>query len=727
MQPRQRDGDVEMFTSSEQTTEDLGSSSCTYRGRLVDGLPDGNGSYTFPDGATYDGEWRRGARHGRGVYQRPAGPGAGVGGAGVVRCDGEWRDDVRDGWNVCRNPDGGWFEGLWRGHRWARGAWHDPNGVDVLDGSWAWSDADRANKMQGWGVHRRAAVSGGHSPDGASYGIGAQTVYEGEWDGDRWHGVGTWRSPSGDIYDGQFDHGKRSGTGRILFGDNGEEGGGSYVGGWKDDAFHGRGVRLWANGTRYEGDWDMGSVVLGTVENSIPLPDSPPQSQGYFPLICSVCLIFVSLGCLLWGIWQKRKLEARLKEERKANQKHANLELHQESEVLIIKETDLDVVMSRNYSRPKPLGTGAYGTVFKAMHVPSSRDVALKVLHKALRSSFNVARFRLETEIVSGLRHPNIVKCLGTCKTASGKLLIVSELMCCSLRQLLSQKLLNFHEVVAIALGVSRGMDNLHKQDYTHGDLTSNNILLDSHGTPKISDFGLSRAMNSQRPGTAAVYMAPGHCHTSKGDVWSFGILLAEMIHGVIPDSAVPTLPGKEQNMYFLEQQRRALPPSDVEEVDRLCRVAPDFIAVVAESLGRRNACLSAVSTIVHSPDSLLFTRSRGCESAAVDALGTQELLFLITQSCLSICEKNRLPFTVIEQLLFSCASAAVASSSGVCVVARGQVNDAITQWLLSLAPVIASLPFPPEPPVNLQELSEDRQFPPVFNPRPDVPNFPEA
>ncbi|KAH3762788.1 hypothetical protein Pelo_5367 [Pelomyxa schiedti] len=72
------------------------------------------------------------------------------------------------------------------------------------------------------------------------------TVYEGEWDRGKWHGVGTWVSPdgSGDIYHGQFDHGKKCGTGSILFG----AGGGSYVGEWKDDVFHGWGVRLWANG-----------------------------------------------------------------------------------------------------------------------------------------------------------------------------------------------------------------------------------------------------------------------------------------------------------------------------------------------------------------------------------------------------------------------------------------------------------------------------------------------
>lgn len=123
--------------------------------------------------------------------------------------------------------------------------------------------------------------------------------------------------------------------------------------------------------------------------------------------------------------------------------------------VMTINESDL-MYVSR-------LGSGSYGAVFKYIHVSSSREVAVKTLHEEIISDYNVDRFRLEAEIVSSLQHPNIVKCIGTCTTRSGRLQIVSELMCCSLRQFLCQKRLNFKEVVAIALGVAKGMDSLHQ------------------------------------------------------------------------------------------------------------------------------------------------------------------------------------------------------------------------------------------------------------------------
>ncbi|KAH3743894.1 hypothetical protein Pelo_14718 [Pelomyxa schiedti] len=109
-----------------------------------------------------------------------------------------------------------------------------------------------------------------------------------------------------------------------------------------------------------------------------------------------------------------------------------------------------------------PLGSGSYGTVVKCLHIPSAR------------------------EIVSGLRHPNIVKCTGTCVTGPGRLQIVSEH-------------LSFNEVAAISLNIAKGMDSLHRQKYMHRDLSSNNVLFGSEGVPKICDFGVSQVVGHER------------------------------------------------------------------------------------------------------------------------------------------------------------------------------------------------------------------------------------
>ncbi|KAH3722663.1 serine/threonine-protein kinase STY17 [Pelomyxa schiedti] len=239
--------------------------------------------------------------------------------------------------------------------------------------------------------------------------------------------------------------------------------------------------------------------------------------------------------------------------------------------VMAIVESDLSHVST--------LGSGCYGTVYKYIHTPSLKEVAVKALFEVIASPHNVERFRLEAEIVSGLRHPNIVKCLGTCTTIAGKLLIVSELMCCSLRQLLKhvrsdsmKQRLDFKQFVSISLGVANGMDSLHRQNIMHRDLSSNNVLFDSNGVPKICDFGVSRGMQSLKsgpqtivPGTT-VHMAPQMFTTNyaiEGDLWGFGMLMAEMINGDIVESTLDKLPLHMQ-ANFLGEAMRTLSPPDV-------------------------------------------------------------------------------------------------------------------------------------------------------------------
>ncbi|KAH3714420.1 TKL family protein kinase, partial [Pelomyxa schiedti] len=324
--------------------------------------------------------------------------------------------------------------------------------------------------------------------------------------------------------------------------------------------------------------------------------------------------------------------------------------------VMEIKESELSHIST--------LGSGCYGTVYRCLHAPSSRQVAVKKLFEVIASDHNIAKFKREAEITRGLRHPNIVRCLGICvgSGGSGHFQIVSELMCCSLRQLLEQircdpskRQLSFREVTAIALGVSKGMDSLHRQNIMHRDLSSNNVLFDSNGTPKICDFGGSRGMNTLArssgdktigPGTP-IHMAPQmytNHYAIKGDMWGFGVLLTEMINCDIVNSTFDKLPLRSQ-VTFMEDQMKHLSAPDIEEVQKLCRESSE--STVAHCLSRRNACLDVVNRRTHSPDAL----------AQVQTPAVLDLIFLVVNSCLSIIERDRIPFSVIVKLLHCCCA----------------------------------------------------------------------
>ncbi|KAH3763238.1 Protein tyrosine and serine/threonine kinase [Pelomyxa schiedti] len=225
-------------------------------------------------------------------------------------------------------------------------------------------------------------------------------------------------------------------------------------------------------------------------------------------------------------------------------------------------------------------------------------EVAVKTLLEVIASPHNVERFKAEAEIVCGLRHPSIVKYLGVCTITSGKLLIVSELMCCSLRQLLRQidsmkQRLAIKQFVSISLGVANGMDNLHRQNIMHRDLSSNNILFDSNGVPKICDFaGVSREINRKSLKNVHKQLR------NRGGLVGFGMLMAEMINGAIIDSTLDKLPLHSQ-ANFLGAQMRTLSPPNVAEVKRLCYEAGE--SAIAHCLSRRNAGLAAVNYFTHS------------------------------------------------------------------------------------------------------------------------------
>ncbi|KAH3743515.1 Morn repeat protein [Pelomyxa schiedti] len=351
--------------------------------------------------------------------------------------------------------------------------------------------------------------------------------------------------------------------------------------------------------------------------------------------------------------------------------------------VMAIKEEELKFV--------SPLGTGSYGSVGKFIHTPTGREVAVKTLYDIIASDRNIERFRLEAEIVSGLRHPNILKCVGTSiTTGTGKLQIVSELMCCSLRQLLKlcaakTTQLSIKEVSAISLNVAKGMDSLHRQNFMHRDLSSNNVLFDSNGIPKICDFGVSRAIDLPQQGTTTgtivpgtpAYMAPQMFTTHysfEGDIWGFGILVTEMLNGEIVDSPFETLPVQFQSNFMIEQKRLLTPP-DVEEVDKLCQEMgsqKSSDSAIASCLGRRNASIDAVIRTAHSP---------------ATAPAAADLIVLVVQSCLSILESNRLPFTVISKLLLCVCTTIVAHHTGRTAdrVTDDQVNESIKRWLNAL------------------------------------------
>ena len=191
------------------------------------------------------------------------------------------------------------------------------------------------------------------------------------------------------------------------------------------------------------------------------------------------------------------------------------------------------------------LGKGAWGIVTKARF--RGEIVAAKRLHKALcegDQEFVKKAFHRELGNASNLRHPNLVLFLGAIIEGNiGELIILSELMDSSLRDVLVKGQLSRSQIKSFSIDIARALNYLHSckpQPLIHRDVSSANVLLQrlspDYWKAKLSGYGSLKAINLARtltPGNS-VYAAPEAAYVGqqscKMDTYSFGVLLIEML-----------------------------------------------------------------------------------------------------------------------------------------------------------------------------------------------------
>ncbi|XP_028767777.1 cysteine-rich receptor-like protein kinase 10 [Neltuma alba] len=203
---------------------------------------------------------------------------------------------------------------------------------------------------------------------------------------------------------------------------------------------------------------------------------------------------------------------------------------------------------TNNFSDEKCLlGRGGFGRVYKGI-LSKGQEIAVKRLSKC--SGQGAEEFKNEILLIAKLQHRNLVALLGYCIEEKEKILIYEYVPNRSLDYFLfgsiEGKVLSWMERCKIIGGVARGILYLHQYSrlkIIHRDLKPSNILLDDEMNPKISDFGLAKmvAINSQEGSTNRIvgtygYMSPEYAmygqYSEKSDVFSFGVIILEIISG---------------------------------------------------------------------------------------------------------------------------------------------------------------------------------------------------
>jgi Tol biopolymer transport system component/predicted Ser/Thr protein kinase len=208
-----------------------------------------------------------------------------------------------------------------------------------------------------------------------------------------------------------------------------------------------------------------------------------------------------------------------------------------------------------NYEILAPLGKGGMGEVYRAKDTKLDREVAIKIVPESFaHDPERIARFEREARVLAALNHPNIAQIYGLEERA----LIMELVEGPTLAERIAHGALPTDEALGIAKQIAEALEAAHEKGITHRDLKPANVKITPAGTVKVLDFGLATAAQpstadgnpSDSPtltldfaatrvgmilGTAA-YMSPeqavGKPVDRRGDIWSFGVVLFEMLTG---------------------------------------------------------------------------------------------------------------------------------------------------------------------------------------------------
>jgi len=210
----------------------------------------------------------------------------------------------------------------------------------------------------------------------------------------------------------------------------------------------------------------------------------------------------------------------------------------------------IGTVLSDRYRLEAKLGSGGMSTVYLARDEVLDRPVAVKLMHQEMTEQpEQLERFNQEARAVAKLSNPNVVAVIDAGEDGGRPYIVLEYVQGETLKQRISRVgALDATEALAYALEVAQGLGVAHEADMVHRDVKPQNVLIDSTGRAKLTDFGISRQLNDE--GVTATgrvigttdYVAPeqamGKDIDTRSDIYSLGIVLFEMLTGDVPFEA---------------------------------------------------------------------------------------------------------------------------------------------------------------------------------------------
>ncbi len=199
-----------------------------------------------------------------------------------------------------------------------------------------------------------------------------------------------------------------------------------------------------------------------------------------------------------------------------------------------------------HYRILEKIGQGGMGVVYLAEDKNLGRKVAIKFLpHHISPNTEEKERFKIEAQTAASLNHPNVSTIYSIEEVDNNAFIVMEYIEGSELKDKIKTGPIPAEEAINIAIQIAEGLKAAHNKGIIHRDIKSSNVMITGDGNVKVMDFGLAEICGGSEPanlnstvGTAA-YMSPeqvkGERLDHRTDIWSFGVVLYEMIAGKLP------------------------------------------------------------------------------------------------------------------------------------------------------------------------------------------------
>jgi len=240
-----------------------------------------------------------------------------------------------------------------------------------------------------------------------------------------------------------------------------------------------------------------------------------------------------------------------------------------------------------NYKIKEFIASGGMSNVYLATNINDAREVAIKILKKSYTNDNEYIEkyFNREINITKSLDHPNIIRLLGYGKHDESYYIVYEFVLGSTLSKYISRNRPPVSQIEKIAESILNALSYAHSKGIIHRDVKPQNILVSTAGEIKITDFGISKAISSSTITNTGLFLgSPGYISPEqadpdilkgqeidyRSDIYSFGILLFEMLTGRLP--FISDTPWGIVNKHLKEE------PPDVRQLDSSI---PDYLSYI--------------------------------------------------------------------------------------------------------------------------------------------------